>query len=40
MREDLSQESLRRLADRWSPSRDAGHRFKIHRDTSDFFRID
>ncbi|MBI5590120.1 MAG: hypothetical protein HY881_06515 [Deltaproteobacteria bacterium] len=40
MSENLCQESLRRLAARWSPSRDSGHRFKIYRDTSDFFRIE
>ena len=40
MSENLSQESLRQLAARWSPSQDKSHRFKIYRDTSDFFRIE
>ena len=40
MTENLSQESLRQLAARWFPSQDTGHRFKIYRDTSDFFRIE
>jgi hypothetical protein len=40
MSEKFSQESLRQLAVRWSPSLDNSHRFKIYRDTSDFFRIE
>jgi hypothetical protein len=40
MSENLSQESLRQLAARWSPSQDKDHRFRIYRDTSDFFRIE
>ena len=40
MRENLSQESLRQLAARWSPSQASSHRFRIYRDTSDFFRIE
>ncbi len=40
MRLNLSQESLRQLAARWSPAQEAGHRFRIYRDTSDYFRID
>ena len=40
MSENLSQESLRQLAARWSPSQDKCHRFRIYRDTSDFFSIE
>lgn len=40
MPENLSQESLRQLAARWSSSHESGHRFKVYRDTSDFFRIE
>lgn len=40
MRVNLSQESLRRLAARWTAPQDTAHRFKIYRDTSDFFRIE
>ncbi len=40
MSENLSQELLRQLAARWSPSQDKDHRFRIYRDTSDFFRIE
>jgi hypothetical protein len=40
MSENLSQETLHQLAARWSPSQDKSHRFKIFRDTSDFFRIE
>jgi hypothetical protein len=40
MSENLSQESLRQLAARWSLPQDKSHRFKIYRDTSDFFRIE
>lgn len=40
MSETLSQESLRQLAARWSSSDDKNYRFKIYRDTSDFFHIE
>ncbi len=40
MAENFSQESLRQMASRWFPSQDTLHRFKIYRDTSDFFRIE
>jgi hypothetical protein len=40
MHDTFSQESLRQLADRWSTAPEIGHRFKIYRDTSDFFRIE
>lgn len=36
----FSQEKLRRLARPWLPSLKESHRFNIHTDTSDFFRID
>jgi hypothetical protein len=36
----ITQETLRHMASRWLPgSRDA-HRFRIHTDTSDFFRVE
>lgn len=40
MPDNLSQESLRQLAARWSTSQESDHRFKVYRDTSDFFRIE
>ncbi len=40
MHDNLSQESLRQLAARWSSSQEPSHRFKVYRDTSDFFRIE
>jgi len=40
MHDNFSQESLRQLAARWSNSQETGHRFKVYRDTSDFFRIE
>jgi serine/threonine protein kinase len=35
-----SQESLRQMASRWLPSSQDVHNFKIHQDTSDYFKVD
>ena len=36
----ISQENIRQMASRWlAPSR-ASHRFQIHTDTTDFFRLE
>jgi hypothetical protein len=40
MSENYSQESLRQLAVRWAPASETHHRFKVYKDTSDFFRIE
>jgi serine/threonine protein kinase len=36
----LSQEDLRQLASRWLPPRQSAHHFRIHTDTTDFFRVE
>jgi hypothetical protein len=35
-----SQEELRQMASRWLPASQDAHRFKIHTDTTDFFRVE
>jgi hypothetical protein len=35
-----SQEDLRQMASRWLPASHGAHRFQIHTDTSDFFRVE
>jgi len=35
-----SQEELRQLASRWLPASQGAHRFEIHTDTTDFFRVE
>ena len=35
-----SQEHLRQMASRWLPPIQGSHRFKIHTDTTDFFRVE
>ncbi|CAB1084207.1 hypothetical protein D1AOALGA4SA_11734 [Olavius algarvensis Delta 1 endosymbiont] len=35
-----SQEHLRQMATRWLPPSQGSHRFKIHTDTTDFFRVE
>ena len=40
MMSSLSQESIRKMASRWLPSRQDSTAFRIHRDTSDFFRVE
>jgi len=35
-----SQEDLRQMSSRWLPPSHAAHRFRIHTDTTDFFRVE
>lgn len=39
MTDYFSQEELRKLTDQWFPSQ-SGHRFRVYRDSTDFFRIE
>jgi tRNA A-37 threonylcarbamoyl transferase component Bud32 len=38
--EQPDQDALREMASRWLPNRQAPRRFRIHRDTTDFFRVE
>ena len=40
MTASLSQENLRQLTARWFPLSQGSHRFRIHTDTTDFFRVE
>jgi hypothetical protein len=40
MTECLTQETLRQVASRWLPAHRVPNRFRIHTDTTDFFRVD
>ena len=40
MTTSLSQENLRQMAARWLPLSQGSHRFCIHTDTTDFFRVE
>jgi len=40
MTKSLSQEDLRQMASRWLPPHRVPQRFRIHSDTSDFFRVE
>jgi serine/threonine protein kinase len=40
MTASISQEDLRQMAARWLPLSQGSHRFQIHKDTTDFFRVD
>ena len=35
-----SQEDLRQMASRWLPLSHGAHHFQIHKDTTDFFRVE
>jgi hypothetical protein len=40
MQESLSQENLRQMASQWLPAHRLPRRFRIHTDTTDFFRVE
>jgi hypothetical protein len=40
MKESLSQENIRKMASRWLPAHRIPDRFRIHTDTTDFFRVE
>jgi len=40
MKTDPSQETIRQMASRWLPSSQDPRNFRIHKDTSDFFKVD
>lgn len=40
MTSSISQEDLRKMAARWLPLSQGSHRFQIHKDTTDFFRVE
>jgi len=40
MREPLSQEKLREMVSQWLPAHQVPHLFRVHSDTTDFFRVE
>ena len=40
MTASISQENLRQMASRWLPPTQGSRRFRIHTDTTDFFRVE
>ncbi|MEE4606316.1 MAG: serine/threonine-protein kinase [Desulfobacteraceae bacterium] len=40
MKSSIAQEDLRQMAARWFPLSQGSHRFRIHTDTTDFFRVE
>lgn len=40
MGKSISQETLHKMVARWASSRPENYRFKIFKDTSDFFRVE
>ncbi|MGD8894230.1 MAG: serine/threonine protein kinase [Desulfobacterales bacterium] len=40
MKTSVSQENLRQMASRWLPISRSSHQFRIHTDTTDFFRVE
>ncbi|MBW2639925.1 MAG: hypothetical protein JRE10_07100, partial [Deltaproteobacteria bacterium] len=40
MTPSVSQDNLRQMASRWMPISRDSHKFRIHTDTTDYFRVE